>query len=383
MVIEATENTKKENAELEFINSDNWELPVINLGTGKYLWRPKTAFIPYYLFEGPPMTRRTHGINLDRDLSIGVHGPRGSTKTLTCSYLLAKKLRVGQPVWNNWPISFYVIEPTCWDICDRRLCSRCGMGHATYYESQPLSMDKVYTFNSELSEGAVGFTEFQYYVESRTSGREQNRFLSYQIMQIRKSALSFIYDVQNPRWVDNRFGWSDDSKIFCRDAAKMNYDYASVGHDLEDGEISLWTIHDISGVHTGYTFEETGEEYGPYQFEGYHFWPIYPTRWKVDVYDAVWSMRQSTEKADRSEQLGQAISMAVNSFLAENQVKVMSGDMWARAAALGKISVPPNVGGEILSKYGITKSQGSGGKWFYDLTPVMENEGNEKTEGLK
>ena len=375
MVIELAEREETKEQELEIIHSDNWELPVLNLGTGKYAWRPKTAVLPYYLFEGPLMTRRTHGINLTKDLSIGVHGPRGSTKTLTISFLTAKKMRMGQPAWDNWPISFYVVEPNCWDNCKKRWCNLCYKGALTYYENMPLDMDKVYTFNSELSEGTVGFTEFQYFVEARTSGRQQNRFLSYQIMQIRKSALSFFYDVQNERWVDGRFGWSDDVKIYCRDLSKTNYDFDQVGRELEEGEYSHWKIKDISGVVTGIPFEETGMEYGPYQFDGYNFWWIYPTRWKVDVFDAVYSLKQDSEKADKAAQVGKAVALAVNSFLEENKYKVMASEMWERASQLGGIAVESRQGGRVLSSLEIPKGgQTSGGKYWYDLSVITEDE---------
>lgn len=375
MVINEQELTElPDSKDIEIIKSDNWELPVCNLGKGNYEWRPKTAVLPYYLFEGPTMTRRTHGINLNKDLSIGVHGPRGSTKTLSLSFLVAKKMRMGQPSWDNWPVSFYVAEANCWDKCKSRYCNLCYKGALSYYENMPLNMDKVYTFNTELSDGQVGFTEFQYYVEARTSGRKQNRFLSYQIMEIRKSALSFFYDVQNPRWVDNRFGWSDDVKIFCRDLSKMNYNYAQVGRELEEGEYSHWRIQDMSGVLTGIPYEESNIEYGPYQFDGYHFWPIYPTKWKVSIYNAIYSMKQDTEKADKAAAIGRAVELAVNSFLEENQVKVLASDMWARASALGSLDVPPSIGGQVLSSYGIPKKQNSNGKYAYDLSIFLEKE---------
>ena len=375
MVIEIAEREETKEQELEIIKSDNWELPVCNLGTGKYLWRPKMAVLPYYLFEGPAMTRRTHGINLNKDLSAGVHGPRGSTKTLTLSFLIGKKMRMGQPAWCNWPVSFYVVEANCWDNCKHRWCNLCYRGALTYYENMPLDMDKVYTFNSELSEGAVALTEFQYFVEARTSGRQQNRFLSYQIMQIRKSALSFFYDVQNERWVDGRFGWSDDVKIYCRDLSKMNYDFDQIGRELEEGEYSHWKIRDISGVVTGLPFEETGMEYGPYQFDGYNFWWIYPTRWKVDVFDAVYSMKQDSDKADKSAAVGKAIALAVNSFLEENKYKVLASEMWERATKLGGISINPSAGGAVLASYDIPLGgQTSKGKRWYDLSVIAEAE---------
>jgi len=357
--------------EIEIIRSDNWELPLLNLGKGKYEWRPKTAVLPYYLFEGPSMTRRTHGINLSKDLSIGVHGPRGSTKTLSMSYLIAKKLRMGQPCWGNWPISFYVVEPNCWDKCESRYCHLCYKGALTYYENMPLDMDKVYTFNDELSEGIVSFTEFQYYVEARTSGRQQNRFLSYQIMQIRKSALSFYYDVQNEGWVDKRFGWSDDIKIYCWDLSKMNYDFDQAGREIEEGEYSHWTVKDMSGVVTGVPFEKSGIEYGPWQFDGYNFWWIYPTKWKISVYDAVYSMKQESEKADRLALVGQAIGLAVNYFLDQKKTKVQASDMWAKASAFAGFEVNPVEGGKVLSSYEVPKSQ-SRSKWFYDLSIFNE-----------
>jgi hypothetical protein len=206
-MLDIIETIKQEPGKVETIKSDHWELPVCNLGSGKYLWRPKTAYLPYSLFDGPEMSRRTHGINLNKDLLIGIHGPRGATKTLTNSFLIAKKMRAKQHAWCNWPVSFYVIEQSCYDKCERNdwYCPFCKHGDLSYYENYPLDFDKLYTFNSELSEGAVGLTETQYYAESRTSGRGQNRMLSYQLMQIRKSALSFFYDVQDPETVDKRF----------------------------------------------------------------------------------------------------------------------------------------------------------------------------------
>ena len=370
---EATQSQETE--AIEIIKSDNWELPVMNLGKGEYEWRPKTAVLPYYLLEGPKMTRREHGINLSQDLSIGVHGPRGSSKTETLSYLIAKKMRMGQPSWANWPISFYIVEPNCWDDCQSRYCHLCYKGALTYYENMPLDMDKVYTFNDELSEGNVAFTEFQYYVEARTSGRQQNRFLSYQIMQIRKSALSFYYDVQNERWVDNRFGWSDDIKIYCRDVSKMNYDYEQAGKDIKAGEYSHWRVKDMSGVLTGIPFEESGITHGPWQFDGFNFWWIYPTKWKVSVYDAVYSMKQESENADKEALVGQAIRMAVNYFLETNQYKVQASNMWLKASELGGITISPNIGGKVLSSLDIPKTQNSKGKHLYDLS--MFNEENE------
>jgi hypothetical protein len=356
---------------------------VCNLGTGKYAWRPKTAFLPHYLFEGPEMTRRTHGINLDKDLLIGIHGPRGATKTLTNSFLIAKKMRSGQPAWCNWPISFYVIEASCYDKCDlfkRQIdCPYCKHGDLSYYENRPLDFDKLYTFNSELSDGAVGLTEAQYYAEARTSGRGQNRMLSYQLMQIRKSALSFFYDVQDPETVDKRFAWADDIKIFCSDLSKMNYDMSTVGHEIEEGEYSHWKIRDMSGVCTGNQYKNTMIEYGPYQFDGFHFWWLYPTKWKIEVSEAINGIKQDSTKADKASKIGNAVSRAINAYLDEGATKIMVRELAQRATILGNITVSSVQLGTVLSVYKVPIIQErkgvNRGKYYYDISQFLNNDG--------
>ena len=378
--VERTENEALK--DIAVIRSDNWELPVLNLGYGKYEWRPRTAYLPYFLLEGEEMSHRTHGISLDKDQIIGIHGPRGSTKTLTNSFLVAKKMRMGQPAWCNWPISFYVMEDTCYDKCDIKreyYCPFCKHGDLSYYENYPLDFDKLYTFNSELSGGVAGLTETTYYAESRTSGRGQNRVLSYQLMQIRKSALSFFYDAQDPETVDKRFAWQDDLKIYCADLSRMNYDEAEVGHELEEGELSHWKVRDISGICTGEQYKNTLIEYGPYQFDGYNFFHIFPTRWKIDVFEAINSMKQDTAMADKAAKLGNAVSAAINAFLDENTTKVMVRELAQRATILGNITISPNMLGTVLSAYKVPikqdRSGANKGKYFYDISQFLNNDG--------
>ena len=105
----------------------------------------------------------------------------------------------------------------------------------------------------------------------------------------------------------------------------------------------------------------------------------------MDVYDAVYSMKQRSEKADREAAWGEAIGLAVNSFIEDGQYKVLAEDMWARANLLGQITVPPNVGGKILSSYGIKskpiKSGPNRDKSAYDLSIVLSaNEIEESTK---
>ncbi len=367
----------------EVIKSKYWEFPVESLGA----WRPRTAYIDYRFFLGPHLGPREKGLGLNQDLVLAVHGPRGATKTMTMSYFLAKKMRMGQPAWANYPISFYVIEPDCIDHCKKCyenpwLCgASCHEGCFTYYENMPLDLDKFYRFSHQLRNGNAAITEFQYYVESRTSGKVQNRLASYQIMQIRKTALSFFYDVQNPQWVDKRFAWSDDTVLTVNDISIMNYDYNSVGHYLQKGERSLWHIEDRSGVLTG----KQGSMHGPVEFRGWTFRNIYPTHWIVDAYDAMNSFKaeemEKVGKENKDEAIAAALSLAVNTLAQQGKTEVLGDEIWSLATELGHVKVSPQAGGKILGLNGITSKQKKR-KYYYNLSPLIEAEQGQSERSL-
>lgn len=364
-MVTAIESDKKE---LEYISSQNiiktkyWELPEGSLAG----WHPYTAYIPIELFYGPALKGYGRGFTLQKDLMGGVNGPRGATKTLFMTYLLAKKMVSGKPVWTNYPISFYVIEK------DDSL---------TYYESMPLDLDKFYAFSEEIRNGAVGIDELQYYVEARTSMREQNRMASYQIMQIRKTALSFVYTVQDQAWVDKRFGWSNDFNIELSDLAKMphRHDVARVPKAvldadgfIKEGAYSMGYFQDISGVNTGKPYHKVPIENGPFRFSGWHFWNTYPTHFIVDVYEAVHSYKKDNDKQEADEKLYVALTQAIEWFLDKGIKKVGAADLWDKIGELGNMEVPTRKAGQMLAQLDIPKKQKSGGKYVYDLS-VVEN----------
>ncbi len=334
----------------KIIKTKYWELPEDSLEG----WRPFSAFIDYRLFYGPSFDGYGgygKGLNLGKDLMGGIHGARGSCKSLFLSFLLAKKMVSGKPVWTNYPISFYIIEAN---------------GELTYYESQPLDFAKFYAFSPEVRRGAVGITELQYYVEARTSGREQNRIATYQIMQLRKTALSFLYDVQNREWVDKRFGWSNDFDIETYDIAKMSYDRGSIatfpqealeyGH-LREGAYSRIFLEDTSGVLTGTPYNKRKKQYGPYQFAGWKFWNIFPTHFIIDIYEAVHSLKKKSEKADAKDDLANAMEKAINNLLGDKVYEPTSTEIWGEIeTVLGK---PFNhtIAGGILKDWGVTQRQ--------------------------
>jgi hypothetical protein len=367
MVVELLEK-EDELTEQKIIKTLNWELPEESLEG----WVPYSAIIDYRLFLGPDIAYAGgKGLSLHKDLMGGIHGARGAGKTELLSFLLAKKLRAGKPVWTNYPIVFYVREAN---------------GELTPYESHPLDFDKFYAFSREVRNGAVGITELQYYVESRTSGRQQNRIMGYQIMQIRKTALSFLYDVQDRGWVDKRFGWSNDFDVESADIAKMGYDRSSV-HSfppkalergaLREGAYVRFFVEDTSGVLTGTPFRKNRREYGPYQFAGWQFWNIYPTHFIVDVYEAVHSYKKKAEKAEEMDALANALETAINQALADGIYEVPASDLWESTRSILGAEFANNQAGKILSSWDIPVRQlGKAGKYkgkmAYNIGALLE-----------
>jgi hypothetical protein len=367
----------------DIIRTQYWELPLSSIDD----WRPYTAILDKYLFDGPYIGSG-HGLDLKKNLMGFWHGARGASKTLSLSFMLAREMRLGKNVWTNYPISFYVKEkdgllngkesrqfiplsPCHWINLDSTL---------SYYESMQLDMDKFYTFSSELRHGAIGIDKLQYFVESRTSGRYQNRVLGYQIMQIRKTANSFFYTVQNPKWVDNRFGWSADFSVKVSDIAKANYDRSSIEHELKEGEYSRWLMRDLSGVLTGIQFEESNREIGPFQFDGYHFWEIYPTNFYIDAIEAMNSGNKDKGKNDKRDELVAAMENTANELLSEGKIQIESKRYWQRVEEKIGRPVSKSTGGDILSGFGVTKKQRTGGAWIYDFGAIIQSEEELKEE---
>lgn len=349
-------------SEQEIIRTKYWELPVESLDE----WRPFTAYIKRELFEGPSMNTRDKGLDLSEDLMGGCHGARGSGKDETMTYLLGKKMVAGQPVWTNYPVSFYVIEPD---------------GSLTYHESMPLDFDKFGSLSKEVSKGAAGVTELQYYVESRTSGRLQNRMFGYKIMQIRKDALSFLYNVQDQGWVDKRFGWSNDFEIDCSDVSKMNYDYGSIA-DLPDeaktsiylrrGAIVLWTLRDMSGILTGIPFKKSQIEYGPMQFDAWNFWGMYPTNFKVNPYDAYHALKTKDDaKQDKEEAITKILELACTELLSEGITQIQPTELCEKANEIGNMNIAVQQVGNIMRRCGVPRPQKSNGSRYYDLSVLL------------
>lgn len=356
--------------EPDVIRTKYWELPVHSLQG----WRPFSVVIDYRKFLGPQITGGYgKGFSLHKDLLGGIHGARGSGKDEIMTFLLGKKMRTGKPVWTNYPISFFVHEAD---------------GSLTYYESMPLDLDRFYAFSPVVRNGAVGVSEMQYYVEARTSGKEQNRVATYQIMQLRKTALSFLYNVQDRRWVDKRFNWSNDFDLECSDVAKMNYDESSLAwvpkkaidkHNcLREGAFIHFTFEDTSGFATGIPFSKSGVTHGPWQFDAHEFWGddegsgMYPTHFIIDAYEAANGLKRKSEKQEAKDLMANSLEAAIDNFIRQGIGEVKAKDLWAEAEGIAGQELNHKICGTQLTEWGITKRRvGSKAEWAYNIGELM------------
>jgi hypothetical protein len=372
----------QEEQEDEIISSMFWDLKASSLDG----WRPFSATLLASDLYGP-YVGTGHGIDFRRHLMFGFTGPRGAAKTCSLSYVLAKILRVDQPVWTNYPISFFVQERETYSDNVSQQFIRVGQCHwinedatISYYESMPLDMDKFYTFHTAIRNGAVGIDELPYFAEARTSGRYQNRILTYQIMQLRKTSDSFGYTAQNQKWVDNRFGWSADWLCECYDVSKKSYDRRALGHELQEGEVSRWTFKDISGVLTGAPFDVTERVIGPYQFDSKLLWNIYPTHFVIDVFEAMKGPERDKDKKDASAELTRTVELIANQYLESGGSRVPARELLdAVNSKLSKPAASLTIG-RILSSMGIRRTGGHN-KPFYDFEEVIQElRENERAE---
>jgi hypothetical protein len=362
MVTDTTQKPIDKEKDPEVIKTKYWELPVDSLDG----WRPRTCIIDYNRLLLPVGNNHERGFNLMRDMMVGITGPRGAGKSNTNTFLAIKKMRMGKPCWSNVPISFFVREED---------------GGLTYYESMPLDVEKFSNFSPELRNGVVSIQELQYYVEARTSGRLQNRSMGYGIMQIRKTANSFFYDVQDQSWVDKRFGWSNDTDIECKDAAKLNIEidgelppgmFDEWGY-LKEGAVSLWKIWDTSGISTGIPAKESHEPIGEFQFDSWWFWGASPTHFIVDAWAAYNSIKSKSDvKKQEREELRGTLEQVISKLLQQGNSEVPGIEIWEGYKAITGKDIDKNTAGSIIKEAGIPIKLKGDGTRYYNISVLLD-----------
>lgn len=200
-------------------------------------------------------------------------GSRGSGKTLSMSYMALCYLVKRHKVWSNYKIAFDYGWPG---------------GTIEHFESMPLDMSALYTFDSSLSSGIVCIDELNLWASNRRSMSVANRLLNSVMQLIRKRRLTFMFTCQNFNWLDSQIRWQTDSLISCQDQHFMYPGRYGKGVMIHQA----WK--DMSGVNTGYPYSQTGKAYGVFFF-GKRYWNIYDTEAEFDVLDATRAVKISSQ----------------------------------------------------------------------------------------
>lgn len=144
----------------------------------------------------------------------GLCGGLGSGKTLRLSALLFEEYKKGRKVFCNYNLEFphTLVNPL--DLIN-------GL------------------FDDELNDSACGFTEAYTFLDSRYSGSESNRYITYFLLQSRKRKVKFYYDAQMIGSVDVRLRGITNTIYNCK---KILKDY---NKDREEIDNIIGFVYDV------------------------------------------------------------------------------------------------------------------------------------------
>ncbi len=203
-----------------------------------------------------------------------ITGPRGSCKTLLATSfqvrLLLKAFYMREMqgrelnVWSNYPVGFYHKSEID--------------GKTVYLQPRPLNMEAVYLMDSELFNGWLFIDEIDQWYDRQEWANTTQKLLNKGMTQIRKKKMSIVGTIQNMAWLNSRGQFQADIQITCREAAFSPFG-RKMGLDL--GECAFLSFRDLSGVMTGYRYEESWQTYNK-MFWGRRFWNLYNTDYTFD-----------------------------------------------------------------------------------------------------
>ncbi len=305
-------------------------------------------------------------VPLDSSTVVTVTGARGSGKTLLLAFLGTWALLHGKTVWSNFNISFTYEGP-----------DDSGKGVSWDFQSKPLNMESLYTFDAQMAEGVVLIDEINLWADSQNSQALAARLLANIFQLIRKRKLSFYLSTQNFKWLNNRLRWQTDLLIH-------SVDLCHVYRNLSPGHYSGLRLTDMSGFFTGYSIDD---DYGNTRggadaqarntkeltFHGRPFWVVYDTNQEFNPLDAM--TRYSFDRKERVISQGtvrDALSPAdiegrvrfhLDNLRAEGRDEVDIGDM---ATGLRSMGIPTDLKrlSATLKRHGADFQSGKDGGYY-------------------
>jgi hypothetical protein len=298
-----------------------------------------------------------------------ITGPRGSLKTLLLTMLACKNLlkcfylrhyNVTKHVWTNYPIGFFHRS-----VLD---------GKVYYLKPEPLNMESLYTFDQGLASGWVYIDEIDQWYDRQDWAAVTQKLTNAVITQIRKRELSLSATTQNFQWLNARAQFQTDTLINCREAA-----FTAWGRKmgLKMGVMSFLTLKDLSGVNTGYKYDENFRTYNTRLTHGERCWDKYDTNFQFDPMQTKARYKIKTDaktitlgaggyKVQQRDELSQLNSRGVDSDTAmfshimeeykdQGLVRIPPSTVWAKARELGWQGDIGH-GGRIISSLGFARN---------------------------
>jgi len=226
-------------------------------------YKPEDKGLIYSIGEGS--NKRGRSLNLGRDSYIWCFaGPRGAGKTSLMSYIAEQCAYLyDKRIISNYPIKLQV-----WSEKAKRIID---------IESEPLELGKLLMFDQSYCGAIIVIDEAPQIINRLATMTWKNRLLDLWLQQIRKNNNSLLYASQNEFWVDNELRWQTDIITNCRDASIINSDH-------QKGSVILTQTRDMSGLWTGYSYDEKPRIIKKQRHITKLIWGTFDTLHKNDVF---------------------------------------------------------------------------------------------------
>ncbi len=283
---------------------------------------------------------------MEDSIVVTVTGGRGSGKTLYLAFQGLANMIEGKTVWSNFPIHAIYQDRS---------------GKRYRYDTLPLDMESLYSFDSGLAKGVLLIDEVNLWADSFASMAVSSRLLASVFQLVRKRQLSIFMSCQAFKFLNSRLRWQTDCLVSC-------FDMSHLYPNLERGAVISLTFKDLSGIFTGVPYSDDSDDYrhlrgdirneGHLTFYGKPFWGIYDSWQEFDVLGAM--TKYKVERATRVIDSQGVIRDALGSADIDGMVKFYLDGV--KASGVEKLSL--SEAKEGLSAMGLTSDLRSYGPYL-------------------
>jgi len=322
--------------------------------------------IMLYIFHRQRFIRG--GFLFDKDLIIGLVGPRGAGKSCGgAAIAIWDFLLLGIPVFSNMDINILVRYKQASKLFSSISLDKTSLldirDQTRMYRNCLIFVDEA---NIELAES------------QRTMGNRALWF-SYALQQTRKRHLSLIHTEQSEYHVTERLRWQTNLFVSCKDAAYQN----GLPKPGEMGRKSFWKVHDISGIINGQIYTDDRVVVQEGNFHMTPFWHSFDTdqiqSGETELPDFKKRSDISINQGDGLKALKEEYADGVaimNEYCAKGEERQIWCDkLWENLGITDDEGEQARIGGQ-LKLLRVTKHKSTGDRRFYVFPPLSDLDNN-------